>query len=160
MFRDANSLAAKGSACSLVAFGCNLLFEKRGGIALLHFGVALLMISELQVGLLAKENMLSLVEGESSVFVRDIRERELAIIVPKSETEDRVIVIPEAKLLQSADAGAKAGTSTPGSDAIAAKQVISLAEHDVPLMLSSVSFIATAEFAVCFRMIRFGRMTA
>ena len=32
----------KASACSLVLLlGCNLLFEKRGGIALLHFGVAL-----------------------------------------------------------------------------------------------------------------------
>jgi len=89
----------KGSACSLVLLlGSMMLFDKRGGIALLHFGVAMLMISELQVGLLAKENMLSLVEGESSVFVRDIRERELAIISQKTDGKDHVVVIPEAKL--------------------------------------------------------------
>lgn len=93
----------KGAACSLVLLlGSNLLFDKRGGIALLHFGVAMLMISELQVGLLAKENMLSLVEGESSTFVRDIRERELAVISQQSDGKDHVVVIPEVRLLNAA----------------------------------------------------------
>lgn len=95
----------KGSACSLILLlGSNLLFEKRGGIALLHFGVAMLMISELQVGLLAKENMLSLVEGETSGFIRDIRERELAIITQKTDGKDQVLVIPEERLLKAATA--------------------------------------------------------
>lgn len=95
----------KGAACSLVLLlGSNLLFEKRGGIALLHFGVAMLMISELQVGLLAKENMLSLVEGETSGFIRDIRERELAIITQKTDGKDQVLVIPEERLLKAATA--------------------------------------------------------
>ncbi len=95
----------KGAACSLVLLlGSNLLFEKRGGIALLHFGVAMLMISELQVGLLAKENMLSLVEGETSGFIRDIRERELAIITQKTDGKDQVLVIPEERLQKAATA--------------------------------------------------------
>lgn len=95
----------KGAACSLVLLlGSNLLFDKRGGIALLHFGVAMLMISELQVGLLAKENMLSLVEGETSGFIRDIRERELAIITQKTDGKDQVLVIPEERLLKAATA--------------------------------------------------------
>jgi len=93
----------KGAACSLVLLlGSNLLFDKRGGIALLHFGVAMLMVSELQVGLLAKENMLSLIEGESSTFVRDIRERELAVISQKPDGKDRVVVIPEVRLMDAA----------------------------------------------------------
>ena len=70
----------KGSACSVILLiGSMLLFEKRGGIALLHFGVALLMISELQVGLVAKETNLSLTEGEVADYARDIRVRELEI---------------------------------------------------------------------------------
>jgi ABC-type transport system involved in cytochrome c biogenesis permease subunit len=98
----------KGAACSLVLLlGSNLLFEKRGGIALLHFGVAMLMISELQVGLLAKENMLSLVEGETSGFIRDIRERELAIITQKTDGKDQVLVIPEERLQKAATAAPK-----------------------------------------------------
>jgi ABC-type transport system involved in cytochrome c biogenesis permease subunit len=116
----------KGSACSLVLLiGSVLLFEKRGGIALLHFGVAMLMISELQVGLLAKENMLSLVEGETSVFVRDVRERELAIITPNTDGTDRVIVIPEARLQAAAEA-AKESASAEKDAPLTPGQVISL----------------------------------
>ena len=116
----------KGAACSLVLLlGSNLLFDKRGGIALLHFGVAMLMISELQVGLLAKENMLSLVEGETSGFIRDIRERELAIITQKTDGKDQVLVIPEERLLKAATAAPEksdeAAISPPASG-----QVISL----------------------------------
>ncbi|MFM7056295.1 MAG: cytochrome c biogenesis protein CcsA [Planctomycetota bacterium] len=94
----------KASACSLVLLlGCNLLFEKRGGIALLHFGVALLMFSELQVGLVARENSLSLVEGEELEFARDIRERELAVIHREAGRDvDQVVVVPEALLEQAA----------------------------------------------------------
>jgi ABC-type transport system involved in cytochrome c biogenesis permease subunit len=103
----------KGAACSMVLLlGSNMLFDKRGGIALLHFGVALLMISELQVGLWAKENMLSLVEGESSVFVRDIRERELAVITQKTDGKDHVVVIPESMLLDAAQVAESSGAQT------------------------------------------------
>ena len=56
------------------------------------------MISELQVDIQAKENMLSLAEGESSSFVRDIRVRELAIISQKAEKKDEVVVVAESRL--------------------------------------------------------------
>ena len=99
----------KGSVCSLVLLiGCNLLFDKRGGIVLLHLGVALLMFSELQVGLYGKENLLSLKEGETSSFLRDIRERELAIIHKAENGKDNVVVVPEALLV---DAASKADAS-------------------------------------------------
>lgn len=99
----------KGGACALVLLlGANLLFEKRGGIIVLHFGVALLMISELQVDMQAKENMLSLAEGDSASFVRDIRVRELAIISQKDKQKDSVVVIPESLLERAAGYAAKA----------------------------------------------------
>lgn len=117
----------KGAACSLILLlGSNLLFEKRGGIALLHFGVAMLMISELQVGLLAKENMLSLVEGETSDFIRDIRERELAIISPKTDGKDHVLVIPEERLQKAASAAPKKSDEAALSPPVPG-QIISLA---------------------------------
>ena len=59
----------------MILIGCNLLFEKRGGIVVLHIGVALLMFSELQVGFYAKENLLALEEGQTMSFMRDVRER-------------------------------------------------------------------------------------
>ena len=125
----------KGGACSLVLLlGSNLLFEKRGGIALLHFGVAMLMISELQVGLLAKENMLSLVEGESSVFVRDIRERELAVISQNTDGNDHVVVIPEVRLMSAA-------RSAPvSSDEQTVKDAVSLPNPEQTVSLPSLPF--------------------
>lgn len=100
----------KGTACALVMLnGCNLLFERRGGIVLLHIGVALLMFSELQVGLYAKENLLALQEGERKSFLRDVRQRELAIIC-REGNKDVVIAIPQEALLSAANADA----SSPG----------------------------------------------
>ena len=96
----------KGGACALVMLiGCNLLFEKRGGIVLLHTGVALLMFSELQVGFYAKENMLALVEGQKSSFLRDMRERELAIVHRQDDDSEKVVAVPEATLIAAVAAG-------------------------------------------------------
>lgn len=94
----------KGTACALVMLiGCNLLFEKRGGIVLLHIGVALLMFSELQVGLYAKENLLDLQEGERKSFMRDVRHRELAVIT-RQDGKDKVVAIPEDVLFAALEA--------------------------------------------------------
>ena len=93
----------KGSACSMILLlGCNMLFEKRGGIALLHFGVAMLMFSELQVGMFADENMLSISEGEKTTWLRDIRETELAIIRPEGE-KNAVVAIPQNAMAAAAN---------------------------------------------------------
>ncbi|MFN9720347.1 MAG: cytochrome c biogenesis protein CcsA [Planctomycetota bacterium] len=111
----------KGSACSLVLLiGCNLLFEKRGGVVLLHIGVATLMISELQVGLWAKENMLHLVEGQTSNLVRDIRTRELSIVSKGGDGQAKVVAIPEDVLLNSA------GQQAADVKEVSPRQIISL----------------------------------
>lgn len=94
----------KGTACAIVMLiGCNMLFEKRGGIVLLHLGVALLMFSELQVGFYAKENLLALQEGEKLSYMRDVRERELAVM-HRVDGEDTVVAIPESRLVSAAAA--------------------------------------------------------
>lgn len=94
----------KGTACAIVLLiGCNLLFEKRGGIVLLHLGVALLMFSELQVGFYAKENLLALQEGETLGYMRDVRERELAVM-HRTDGKDTVVAIPESRLVAAAAA--------------------------------------------------------
>ena len=109
----------KGGACALVLLlGSNLLFDRRGGIAVLHFGVALLMISELQVGLQAKENMLSLVEGETSSFVRDIRVRELAIISQSTDKKDKVVAVAESRLEDAAWYASRATDDAKKSDQV------------------------------------------
>jgi cytochrome c-type biogenesis protein CcsB len=93
----------KGAACAMVLLlGCNMLFDKRGGITLLHFGVAMLMFSELQVGMFASENMLTVSEGERTTWLRDIREAELAIIQPLPDNREKVVVIPQNVLMDAA----------------------------------------------------------
>lgn len=71
----------QGSIAAIaLLIGCHLLFAKRAGIVVLHLGIVMLMLSELQVGMYGRENSLVLVEGQASEFMRDARERELAII--------------------------------------------------------------------------------
>lgn len=96
---------------------------------MLHFGVALLMISELQVGIQAKENMLSLIEGETSAFVRDIRVRELAIISEKPDKKDEVVAIAESRLEDAASYAASSNNAEKSDRAggpIVPRQVIEL----------------------------------
>ncbi|MEZ6123074.1 MAG: cytochrome c biogenesis protein CcsA [Planctomycetaceae bacterium] len=116
----------KGTACAVVLLiGSNLLFEKRGGIAVIHLGVALLMISELQVGMTAKENMLQMKEGETVTYMRDSRMRELAI-VHRDGDQQHVVVIPEARL-------ARAGAASDEQDRI-------LRSEDLPFAIRVDSF--------------------
>ena len=85
----------KGTACAMVILvGSNLLFAQRGGIVVLHIGVALLMFSELQVGFYAKENLLTMAEGEKTTFMRDVRSRELAIMT-RVDGKDKVVAVPQ-----------------------------------------------------------------
>lgn len=74
--------------------GCVLVFRKRAGVVVLHSGVALIMLSELLVGVAAVESQMQIVEGQSSNFVKDIREIEIAVTDPNQPDEDHVVVIP------------------------------------------------------------------
>ena len=123
----------KGTACALVILiGCRLLFHKRGGIVVLHIGVALLMFSELQVGFHAKETQLGLAEGDTSTFLRDIRERELAI-VQREDGQDHVVVVPEARLIDAAASSDAAALS----DAVAE----TITHEGLPFVLRVDSFL-------------------
>ncbi|MFO0976553.1 MAG: cytochrome c biogenesis protein CcsA [Planctomycetaceae bacterium] len=142
----------KGTACSVVLLiGSNLLFEKRGGIALLHFGVAMLMISELQVGLVAKENMVMLIEGESTTFARDVRERELAILYRDENGKEDWVTVSEGMLLKASPPASNTGTSSefskPG-DKVTPSQIISLADREhiqLPFDLAVRSFVRNSK---------------
>ncbi|QDT63436.1 cytochrome c biogenesis protein [Calycomorphotria hydatis] len=90
----------KGTLAGVVLLiGCMLAFKKRAGIVLLHAGVALLMFSELLVGLYAEEAQMRLAEGETKSYVEDIRTVELAVIDPSGEETDRVTSIPRSMLV-------------------------------------------------------------
>ncbi|GAB5442057.1 MAG: hypothetical protein Fues2KO_24060 [Fuerstiella sp.] len=93
------------SASALLA-ACWILFRKRAGIVVLHLGIIMLMYSELQVAMYGKENQTTLAEGEEATFLRDIRERELAIVLRDGD-EQKVWVIPEHELKEAGDPNAE-----------------------------------------------------
>ncbi|MCH7988100.1 MAG: cytochrome c biogenesis protein CcsA [Planctomycetes bacterium] len=93
----------KGAAAGGVLLaGCILLFKKRAGVVLLHGGVALVMFNELLVGLKHEENQMHIVEGETSNYVVDSSQVELAIVDRSPRDHDDVVVVPEARLIKSA----------------------------------------------------------
>ncbi|MCM8532352.1 MAG: cytochrome c biogenesis protein ResB [Lentisphaeraceae bacterium] len=88
-------LSGLGSTTVLLV-GCWLLFKKRAGIVILHFGIILLLVAELVTAFYATEGTMTIAEGDSVSFVDVSREFELAISEPgllgKSE---KSITIPE-----------------------------------------------------------------
>ncbi|MFN0195775.1 MAG: cytochrome c biogenesis protein CcsA [Planctomycetaceae bacterium] len=78
--------------------GCGVLFRKRAGVVLLHGGIALMMISEVLVGVSAKEAQMTLNEGETLNYVRDIRTVELAFVNTSKAGVDVMTVIPKSRL--------------------------------------------------------------
>ncbi len=75
--------------------GCIMLFKRRGGMVMLHIGVAVLMFSELLVGVVAVEERMNIVEGETVRHAVDSRTIEMAIIDPSDPEKRHVVVIPK-----------------------------------------------------------------
>jgi ABC-type transport system involved in cytochrome c biogenesis permease subunit len=90
----------KGTVAALVLLaGCLMVFRKRAGIVLLHGGIGLMMFSELLVGVSAVEGNMTIQEGETANFVRDIRVLELAVVDTSDPEYDEMTVIPQSILL-------------------------------------------------------------
>ena len=89
----------KGALSGVVLLiGCVMVFKKRAGIVLLHSGIGLMMFSELLVGLMAVEAQISLEEGETTNYARDIRSAELAIVESAGTDSETHVVIPDTRL--------------------------------------------------------------
>lgn len=88
-----------GLAGIVLLIGCLLAFKKRAGIVLLHAGIGLMMFSEFFVGQYAVEGRMSLSEGETVNYLRDIRSIELAVVDSTDEESDAVSVVPGSRLV-------------------------------------------------------------
>ncbi|MEX2186582.1 MAG: cytochrome c biogenesis protein CcsA [Pirellulales bacterium] len=82
------------SAGVVLLAGCHLVFKQRAGIVLLHAGVGLLMLSELQVGMTAVESHLTAQEGQAKNYSEDTGEYEVAIVDTSGKDADEMTVIP------------------------------------------------------------------
>ena len=90
----------QGTIASLVLLlGCNLVFKRRGGIVLLHAGIALLMINELWIASAAIEEQITLEENTSTDVARDVRSVELTITNRSHEDMEEVLAVPQEMLI-------------------------------------------------------------
>jgi hypothetical protein len=71
---------------------------KRSGILVLHAGLVVMMVSELITGLLAVENRMVILTGQSADYLQHHLKLEFAIIDPSNSSNDDVVVIPGAML--------------------------------------------------------------
>ena len=78
--------------------GSNYLFGQRGGIVVIHAGVALLMIGELLVSLLAVEESMMIREGKTATFARKTDEVELVFIDRTSPDHDVITAVDIERL--------------------------------------------------------------
>lgn len=90
-------MLAEGAALVCLA-GCLLVFKRRGGVVLLHAGLALIMFGELMVDLYAVESRVTLAEGETATYAADSRFSELAIVDRSNEKVDDEVVVPQSML--------------------------------------------------------------
>jgi ABC-type transport system involved in cytochrome c biogenesis permease subunit len=84
------------SASIVLAVGCWALFGKRGGVVLLHSGIALLMFGELYTSQYVGEAQMRITEGQTIGYAEDIRSWELAVTDVSDPKTDRVTSIPGA----------------------------------------------------------------
>jgi ABC-type transport system involved in cytochrome c biogenesis permease subunit len=80
----------------LSGFWC--LGRRKAGVLLIHFGVSLMMFSEMWVAMYAVEERITLEEGKSANFALDIRSYELAIVDHSPADHDDVDVVPLDRL--------------------------------------------------------------
>ena len=73
---------------------------KRAGILIIHAGLILILVGELVTGLFAHEAIMSIDEGNFANFTEDIREAELAVVIP-GETENLHVVLAQSLLIRS-----------------------------------------------------------
>jgi len=72
---------------------------KKSGIALIHTGLIVLLLSEFVTGVFAEEGQMTIFEGGTANFVEDIREVELALIDKTHPDYDEVAALPQSRLV-------------------------------------------------------------
>lgn len=90
-------------AALILLAGCIAVFKKRAGVVLLHAGIGLMMFYDVLVGVNHIESQMTIIEGESSSFSRDIREVEFAVIDRTGQDEDIVTVVKQSMIDESGE---------------------------------------------------------
>ncbi len=92
-------LAQATSAGLVCLVAAVLIFRRKGGMVVLHLGIAGLLGNEIYVSVTNEETQMQMTEGETVNLASDIRATELAIIDQSDAEFDRIVVVPESKLM-------------------------------------------------------------
>ena len=95
-------LLQSGLAGLPLLIGFVFIFGRRGANALIHFGVALLMLGQFMFGDHQLEQRLMLAEGEATNVLRNLDAIELAIVDRSNPDADQVTSIPVSQLREAA----------------------------------------------------------
>ncbi len=79
--------------------------KKKYGIAMVHLGVALLLLGQLLTDLLSRESIMHLRNGDTKNYSEASRQYELAVVDTTEPQTDKVVAIPASRLLQRGDIG-------------------------------------------------------
>lgn len=77
--------------------------KERLGLVLVHGGLGLLLVGQLLTDMLSVESTMRLAPGETRNYTEDFRRSELVVIDTSLADRDRVVAIPESRLLSSAE---------------------------------------------------------
>lgn len=90
---------AQATIAALVSYlACLVLFRRKAGIVLLHFGIAGLMFNEIYVTTTNEEQRMTIFEGQTISQAVDIRETEMAVIDTSDPEFDDIVTIPGINL--------------------------------------------------------------
>ena len=132
-------LAKATSASIVLAVGCWALFGKRGGVVLLHSGIALLMFGELYTAQYVGEAQMRITEGQTISYAEDIRSFELAVTDVSDPKKDVVTVIPGAIV----DQAAPKKTLADGKEEVVA-EAVTINDDALPFALRIVELMPNA----------------
>ncbi|MEX0700925.1 MAG: cytochrome c biogenesis protein ResB, partial [Planctomycetales bacterium] len=85
-------------AAGVLLAGSIMVFRKRGGIVVIHGGIALMMLSEVLVGTTVDEGVMLIEEGKASNYAESTQKEELAIVDSSDPDHDRVVAVPAKRL--------------------------------------------------------------
>lgn len=118
---------AAGLVCLVASV---MLFRRKGGIVLLHLGLAGLMANELYVSLTNEETQMQIAEGQTVAVASDIRATEIVVIDQSDKEVDKFVRIPADQFLK-----------TSGSDAVRFDPVT---HQELPFTVEVLKYIENA----------------
>ncbi len=83
----------------VILFGARQIFGRKGGIVLIHAGVAILMLNEIYTSVFTIEQRIQFFEGDKVNHAIDLRHSELAIVDLSEPAHEVHVVIPDSRLV-------------------------------------------------------------